>query len=220
MELKEKKGRGPGKKLVYGVGVNDSTTATQLEVAEQDPLTGKVKRKVIWKCPFYSKWVDMLRRCFSYEIDTKFPSYKSCEVCEEWISFSNFRTWMSKQDWEGKALDKDLLIPGNKLYSPETCLFVDQKVNNFITDSKKVRGSLPLGVHYDKYSGKYKAQISMKSPGVTKTKMLGRYNTPELAHEAWLKAKIEKAKDLAKEIDDTRVAKALVSYYENYKEVL
>ena len=219
METREKKGRGPGKKLVYGIGINDSTTATQLEIKEVDPLTGKINRKVVWKCPFYSKWVDMIRRCYSYEMEDKFPSYESCVVCPEWITFSNFRSWMCQQDWEGKALDKDLLFPGNKIYSPDTCLFVDQKINNFITESNKRRGDWPIGVHFDKSTGKFKASISMKSEDKKKCKMLGRYDTPELAHDAWLAAKIEKAKLLADSITDEKIRNALISYYQNYKEV-
>lgn len=47
-------------------------------------------------------------------------------------------------------------------------------------------------------------------------KHLGFFHTPEEAHQAWLKAKLELAKKLAAEQDDPRVAKALVERYENY----
>jgi len=39
---------------------------------------------------------------------------------------------MERQDWEGKHLDKDILIPGNKIYSPDRCIFVSSLINLLI----------------------------------------------------------------------------------------
>ena len=39
---------------------------------------------------------------------------------------------MEQQDYIGKVLDKDLKVTGNKIYSPETCLFISPKVNGYL----------------------------------------------------------------------------------------
>lgn len=42
-------------------------------------------------------------------------------------------------------LDKDILVAGNKIYSPETCLFVPNRINSLLIRGVKT-GPLPLGV--------------------------------------------------------------------------
>ena len=137
------------RKLIYGVGINDADYKVS-------PHVNGVKIR----CKFYQKWVAVLKRCYSKELHKRSPIYKGCSVCDEWIYFMNFKRWMEQQDWEGKELDKDLLVLGNKVYSPETCLFVDRDVNLFITENKSNKGEWPLGVHYCTFSKKFKAQCS------------------------------------------------------------
>ena len=76
----------------------------------------------------------MLQRCYSESHLVRQPTYKGCSVCEEWLTFSNFKSWMEQQDWEGKQLDKDLLVYKNKIYSPETCVFVSSVINSFFVE--------------------------------------------------------------------------------------
>lgn len=201
-------------KTVFGVGINDADYVVSiLETVGHKPC-GKRIQRLKWKCPFYRTWQNMLKRCYSeYTLEIQ-PTYKGCTVCDDWKSFSKFKAWMETQDWEGKSLDKDLLLPGNRVYSPDTCVFVTQRVNTFCGDCKKVRGDYPVGV-CKVLGGKYKAQVK---DGNGKTKFLGNFSTPEEAHQAWLKAKLELAKRLAAEQADPRVAKALVDRYENYTE--
>lgn len=96
------------RELVYGVGVDD------LDYPKKKLLpNGKYSF-----CPYYQRWRGMIRRCYSKAQLGKNPNYEGCTVCDEWLTFSNFKSWMEKQDWEGKELDKDLLVRGNKVYSP------------------------------------------------------------------------------------------------------
>ena len=104
------------KDMVYGVGINDA----EYSVHEYKKINGR--RKTVWRCPYYNRWIDILKRCYSKGFHSKNPTYKGCTVSEEWLIFSNFRDWMIKQNWEGKQLDKDLLFEGNKIYNPETCV--------------------------------------------------------------------------------------------------
>lgn len=190
--------------LVCGVGVNDAdypvyTTAT---------VDGK--KKVIWSCPFYSRWKDMLKRCYSAPVKLRHPTYTECEVIIKWHSFMAFRGWMVQKGWEGKYLDKDIIIPNNKIYSPETCVFVSEAVNDFILERRTVKSENPVGVYKDPRSGRFQAKCA--NPLTGKQEHVGCYESAEEAHQAWLDKKTELAYALASEQSDPRVA-AKPSYY-------
>lgn len=199
-------------KLVFGVGIND----VDYNVYKYEIINAKYER--IWSCPFYVKWYSMLRRCYSATCHKKQPTYKGCSTVIEWHHFSKFKAWMETQDWQGKQLDKDILFSGNKLYGPSTCVFIDSKVNSFLTERGGDRGDFPIGVYYNNRDKKYRAQGCSVENG--KRKDLGLFISPEEAHKAWLTYKLEQAKILAAEQTDARVAKALIDRYENYGKVL
>lgn len=96
--------------------------------------------------PSYVCWTSMLKRCYSDKYQSKQPTYIGCSVCEEWLLFSNFKKWYDANYKEGFHLDKDILVEGNKIYSPENCVFVPQYLNSLLNDNKSSRGDLPLGV--------------------------------------------------------------------------
>jgi hypothetical protein len=113
-------------KLVHGVGINDANYKVTDRANRNLPIT--------WRCPYYVTWSSMLARCFSKSFKKANPAYEGCTVTSNWLKFSNFRSWMQTQDWQGKELDKDLLFAGNKLYSPEMCVFLEAKINSFISE--------------------------------------------------------------------------------------
>ena len=86
-------------KLIYGVAVNDAGYKVD------DLVDGK---RIT--CHYYNTWKNMLSRCYG-KSNTK--SYARCAVAEEWLTFSTFRKWMERQDYEGKCLDKDLIVHNN-----------------------------------------------------------------------------------------------------------
>lgn len=135
-------------------------------------------------------WKGIMERSYSESNLSRSPTYAGCIVDERWHNFQDFAEWCQYQvgfKQSGWQLDKDLLSeskPG-KVYSPDICVFVPQEVNTlFIVPSTK-QDELPTGVSYSKQRGKYVASCGQ---GGT-TKGLGRYDTPELAHEAYLKYK-------------------------------
>lgn len=200
-------------KLVYGVGINDAGyVVCKSEIIGY--VNGKQKQKNVWRCPFYTKWVGMLERCYSIKSNLKRPTYIGCSVSTEWHLFSTFKAWMETQDWKGKQLDKDILFPNNKVYSSDTCVFVDTKVNVFITDRTKKRGEWPIGTYFNKRAGKWQAMCCSVTTG--KQTHLGYFTDPEEAHQAWLAFKLEQAYILAEQQTDERVAKALIDRYENF----
>lgn len=193
-------------KLVHGFGIND---------AEYNVYQYDENHKVIWRCPFYVRWYSILERCYSKAYQDKHPTYIGCSIFESWLSFSNFKAWMETQDWENKDIDKDLLVEGNKIYSPDTCVFVSQRTNKFILERKSLRGDFPIGVSFHSLTGKF--QASCKSVVTGKKQHLKLFNTAEEAFEAWLSFKLKQAYIIASEQTDKRIAQAIISRYENYK---
>lgn len=158
-------------KLVRGVGINDADYA----IRTKDGL-----------CPFYQRWHNMLTRCYDEKSLERQPTYKDCSVCEEWLTFSNFKAWMIKQDWQGKELDKDIANKGNKIYSPENCRFVTRRQNTDATVQpvRSTNSSGINGVSFFKALGKWRARIKIDG----KDHHLGYFNSIEEAKQARLKA--------------------------------
>jgi len=142
-------------------------------------------------CPYYYRWRDMIRRCYDEKYQIQQPSYKDCYVCEEWLTFSNFKNWMEQQNWQGKQLDKDILCRGNREYGPRTCIFVKNNINSLICENKHQRGKYPMGVHF-RY-GKYTASIKKNG----KKKHIGSYNTEKEASDAYCKEKSKHILEIA-----------------------
>jgi len=190
------------KKLVIGVGINDSET----------PVLRAQNGKAVWLCQFYLSWRRMLERCYSSEYLLKKPTYSGCSVAPEWLTFSVFREWMQRHDWEGKHLDKDIIFPGNKVYSPETCVFVSPALNAFLNENGRSRGQWPLGVYWHKQLSKFTAQCS--NPFTGKKEYLGMFICPNEAHEEWRKRKREHANRYADMQTDARIARGLRARFE------
>lgn len=184
------------KKLVFGVGVNDAGYTVQPTVNGERSL-----------CQFYRAWSQMIGRCYDANLQDRMPTYIGCTVCAEWLTFSNFKKWMETQSWQAKQLDKDLLVKGNKCYSPETCVFIDKVINTFMTNCDASRGEWPIGASFHKPSGKFRA--ACRNPFTKKLEHLGYFTCQEQAHLAWKKRKHELACQLADLQTDERVAAAL-----------
>ncbi len=197
------------KKLVHGVGTNDADYAvTKCEVIEVD---GVRKYKMVWICPYYQTWSSMLERCYSEVYQKRKSTYKGCSVCEDWLTFSNFRAWMVQHDWKGKQLDKDLLFEGNKIYSPETCVFISGMLNLFFTSRCASRGKFMIGACWNKVKSKF--QSSCSNPFTNKREHLGYFDTELEAHLAWKKKKNELAQRYATKQSDERVIEALLTRF-------
>ena len=195
---------------VCGVGINDADYAV-VKFETNGYVGGKREYKKIWACPYYRAWSSMLERCYSSSYQKRHPTYIGCTVSEEWLTFSVFKAWMEKQDFKGNHLDKDLLFEGNKVYSSETCVFVEPMVNTFTTDSGASRGEWLIGADWYKPSEKFRSRCG--NPFTGEQEYLGLFTCEQQAHEAWARRKLELAHLLAAEQPDHRVAKALIERY-------
>lgn len=131
----------------------------------------------------YEAWKGMFDRCYNPAIHERNPTYIGCYVCEEWMFYSNFRKWYYEHFHKGviQELDKDILIKGNKVYSPETCCLVPHRINCLLEKSDAKRGDLPIGVILDKERGGYSSSMRMFGT----CQIIGNFDTPEKAFQAY-----------------------------------
>ena len=166
----------------------------------------------------YKCWKRMLQRCYSAKYQEKQPTYIGCCVSDDWLYYPNFKNWYNENYYEidnkTSQLDKDVLIKGNKVYSPDTCVFVPKFINTLFTKRQNGRGELPIGVCYDKTSKKYKAQLSVFKDGKKTLKYLGCFNTPNEAFEVYKQAKEDYIKEVADEYKDRIPVKLYEAMYE------
>lgn len=154
----------------------------------------------------YKIWMGIIKRCGN----VKYPTYIDCKICEEWKVYSNFKKWFDKRHIEGFHLDKDILVKGNKVYSPDTCCFVPREINNLFIKCQNIRGEYPIGVRKDVNRKGFSATIYKG-----KKEYVGYFSTPidafnayKEAKESWIKQVADKWKDKL----DPKVYQALYNY--------
>jgi hypothetical protein len=185
------------KKLVYGVGLNDVHGGS-----------GPHGRD-----PIYVAWHGMMMRCYSPKYISRYPAYMGCAVFEGWHRFSGFRAWMLTHSWQGMVLDKDLLVPGNKLYGPETCVFIPAWLNNFLSNLVPKNRDLPMGVATTGH--RYTARYSCREKPVT----IGHFDSPDQAHAAYRRYRLSEMRHrIARYLEDyeadSKISAALCLLYE------
>jgi len=131
----------------------------------------------------YKTWSGMIERVYDSKRLVKDPTYKNVEVCNEWLNFNTFAKWFEENYIEGYHLDKDLLSTDNKIYSPETCIFIPQALNKFLTNIKVTNTSGHIGVSWHKNSNRWVAQI--KHPKTGKRIHLGLFKDIEEASKVY-----------------------------------
>ena len=138
---------------------------------------------------YYRTWTSMLEHCYSCKYLEKRPTFKGSSVCPEWLYLSVFRAWMQAHDGyrEGLELDKDILVFGNKVYSPQTCLFVSKRENQLLTDQTTTTSQGEWGPGVDFYLSEVKFRA--KRTVDRKLKLLGYYDSPDEAGKAYRRAK-------------------------------
>ena len=150
----------------------------------------------------YDTWKAMLQRCYSEKEHERHPTYIGCEVYEGWYNFQNFAKWYKDNYYEvgneKMCLDKDILFKGNKIYSPDTCIFVPETINKLFIKNDKNRGESVIGATLCK-NGKYQAQCNIINPetGKSKQEYLGLYDSQEKAFQVYKYHKERNIKQIA-----------------------
>lgn len=93
----------------------------------------------------YKTWSNIHTRCYYEKYLLKQLTYINCIVADVWHNYQNFKTWHKENYIENWQLDKDLIFPGNVIYSPDKSMYVPREINSFFHSRKNETG-LPLGV--------------------------------------------------------------------------
>jgi len=166
----------------------------------------------------YNTWTGMIEKCYSSDYHIKRPTYKDVTVCIEWHDFQVFGDWYDEQYKEdGWLLDKDLLSGNDKVYSPETCLFIPINLNLFLSRDKGNR-DYPVGV--ERIGSKYISQILCLLSG--RRLHLGVFDTIEEADLAYRNNRLANMLFWLKFLDnyphiDRRAYERMKVIYEEYK---
>ena len=152
----------------------------------------------------YDVWNSMHTRCNNSQYHELEPTYKDKYVCEDWIYYNKFKEWFDKNYYnlgeECMQLDKDILVKGNKVYSPETCIFVPQRINNLFTKTDAKRGEYPIGVYYKTKEKQLTSGMSyLDENGKKKYRGFGYFNTVEDAFNCYKTNKESYIKQVADE---------------------
>lgn len=110
------------------------------------------------------------------------------------------------------GLDKDILNKGNKIYSPENCIFVPQSINNLFIKRQNNRGEYPIGVCYHKATNKFRASCNNANKEHV---VLGNFDNPIDAFNEYKRFKeitIKKVADLYKDIIPEKLYVAMYKY--------
>ena len=171
------------------------------------------------KC--YKTWKNMLQRCYDPKYHEKHLTYINCVVCDEWLNHQNFGNWYEENYYEIEeqkmCLDKDILHKGNKIYSPDNCVFVPENINKLFIKGDKLRGEYPIGVTYNKATKKFQSQCKIHDYKENKSKsvFLGYYETTQEAFQAYKEFKeqyIKQVADYYKDLIPQRLYNAIYDY--------
>lgn len=198
----------------YDCGREKTTTGNRVPKKRAEKICGvgiNDYKGTITNLKSYYIWHNMIARCYD-KTSKMFKYYEDCSVCKEWLLFSNFKRWFDDPEngyKDGYHLDKDILVQGNKVYSPETCCFVPPQINVQIKRNRK--SSLPYGVV--KNGSRFFANITKRS----KTKLLGGFETKEEAFLLFKKERENYIQEITKKYySDGKITKkvydALIKY--------
>ena len=133
-------------------------------------------------------------------------AYKDCEVDDIWFNLQNFGKWYEDNfyqiEGEKMCLDKDILVKGNKIYSPNTCIFVPKRINELFTKTNKNRGKYPIGISWKEKNKKFQVQCSVVENERKTMKYLGLYTDLDEAFKVYKDFKENYIKQVADEYKD------------------
>jgi len=149
----------------------------------------------------YTRWFAIINRCYGKNFC---KNLKQPTVCKEWLNYQVFADWFHFNYIKNYEIDKDLKIYKNRHYSPDTCIFIPQKINLFF--STKIENKKILKTHG------VKKTIYGFTPTNTKIGTVF-YNEKEAMNEYWN----EKYTKMTKLINEHKEYKELLeNYFEQY----
>lgn len=172
---------------VRGIGINDTEIAGPA-------CTNRDEQGRKFNLIDYSVWYGILVRA-THEMPSSPNSYLDTKVCDEWLVRSNFQKWFFSHetfyDNSGERLevDKDILVRGNREYSPEKCALIPIYINTSLNLGVNSTSGLPMWVSYRERNPDMKSPLkkpfrSAITENNRKYKHVGYFKTAEEAHHA------------------------------------
>jgi hypothetical protein len=168
----------------------------------------------------YRHWVKLLDRL----TDTGRPAnarYRDCTVTALWHNFQNFAAWAARQpyfEYKDACLDKDLVVKGNRHYSPDTCCFLPNIVNVFISSHYEKESGLPEGVNIiHPKTQNSKVGYVARCHFLGKREYLGYYDCPDVAGRVYKERKLAAAFALAEKYKDVIRPELYQKIIDHYK---
>ena len=125
------------------------------------------------KSKLYNSWIAMKSRCYNKK-NKNYNLYggEGVTVTEEWLNdFECFKKWALNNDYkENLTIDR---IKGIKLYSPNTCRWVNMTIQNRNKRKQINTSSKYIGVQWNKQKRKWTSIITINKI----TKYLGIFST-------------------------------------------
>lgn len=147
----------------------------------------------------YASWESMMKRVYGNLTEQEFRIYHDVTVCEEWHNYQNYAEWCQNQagfGLDGYHLDKDILVRGNRVYSPSSCCFVPAHINSAVTGMKHTNTTGFTGVSSVDYG--FSSEITMNGTSVH----LGTFSTAEKAFKVYKSIKEAYVRSLAEVYKD------------------
>ena len=132
----------------------------------------------------YKTWMGMLSRCYCHKHQERQPTYKGCSVSPIWHNFQNFAKWFDNNYIDGLELDKDIKVKGNRIYSPNTCLFVNAADNTIKATAKHYTFISPNGEVVNIYN----MSEFCRNNELQQTSMIAVNKGKSNHHKGWAKA--------------------------------
>ena len=131
----------------------------------------------------YMDWTGMFNRCYDPTVHKTHKCYIGCSVCVEWFNFQTFAKWHSENYIEGYVLDKDKLVKGNKMYSPETCTYLPEKENSVEANARYWEFYNPQG----DYIKIYNLRAYCRDSGLNRKELALVHKGVKVVYKGWKK---------------------------------
>lgn len=174
----------------------------------------KVPRKLPEWPEWYRAWHTMCHSAFIKQ---------ESELCLAWRDSVVYKEWFDKKYEEGKVITARLGFLGERLYCPYTTAFVSPALAKWLTPKPTYARARGVTTRRLLNTEVIRAGISLNKERIP----LGRFESVEAAHRAWILEKIRIGKELLNDHADnviavngvTRVLDYLQDCYDNNKEV-
>jgi len=143
----------------------------------------------------YSRWIDMIERCYVHNREEKFPNYVNTSVNKRWHCFENYiedcltmesYQWTLDNPHIRFDMDKDIL-GDSSIYSKQSTIFIPHDINMLFAFKQHNNTSGYAGVSLDKTKRKYVTGLSKNSKRI----VVGSYDTKKEAYMDYIIAKLQ-----------------------------